>query len=61
MMRELDPKETVVDRSSCASIKGAKSVDLEANQVLIHRRNVDGTEENVTLYYPSGISVVRHR
>ena len=62
MMIPIDPaKQMVVDRSSCAEVAGAQSADLEANQATVKRRNLDGSEETVTLYYPGGITIVRRR
>lgn len=62
MMIPINPEaQMVVDRSSYAEIVGAQSADLDANQATVKRRNLDGTEETVTLYYPGGITIVRRR
>jgi hypothetical protein len=60
-MQALQERQTVVDRSTLGDIDGAVAADEDTAQVIAARRKADGGTENVTLYFPAGIKIVKRR
>jgi hypothetical protein len=60
-MQVLKERQAVVDLCTMDDVKGAVAVDLDANQVVVRRKKSDGGDEQITLYFPGGIRVVRRR
>jgi hypothetical protein len=60
-MDSIDERHAVVDLTTLQEVPGAVAADLEAQQVVVDRRNADGTIARATLHYPAGIRLVRRR
>jgi hypothetical protein len=60
-MDSIDERHAVVDLTTLADIAGALEADVDAGQVRVQRAKGNGEQEQVVLYFPAGIRIVRRR